>query len=126
MPGQSDHSKAPKILVVEDNFLVAETVAEALTDSGYEVVGPAPTLAAGLELALETELDGALLDVDLAGRYCFPIAEILTKRKVPFLFLTGYHDPSIIPQQMRGASRLTKPFHLSDLGRVTAKAFGPP
>jgi len=124
MPGQSDYPRHPKILIVEDNVLVAETIAEALTDSGYEVVGPAPTLNAGLELAAENDLDGALLDVDLAGRYCFPIAMMLAERNVPFLFLTGFHDPSVIPPELRTASRLTKPFHLSDLGRVTAKAFG--
>jgi DNA-binding response OmpR family regulator len=124
MPGQSDRPRHPKILLVEDNALVAETIAEALTDSGYEVIGPAPTLSAGLELAADTNLDGALLDVDLAGRYCFPIAVMLAERNVPFLFLTGYHDPAIIPPELRAASRLTKPFRLSDLGRVTAKAFG--
>lgn len=126
MPGQSDTPRAPKILIVEDNSLVAETIAEALIDNGYEVVGPAPTLNEGLDLALETELDGALLDVDLAGRTCFPIAVLLTKRHVPFLFLTGYHDASVIPPELRSAWRLTKPFHLADLGEVTAKAFGAP
>lgn len=124
MPGQSDIQKHPKILVVEDNDLVAETIAEALIDDGYEVVGPAPTLNAGLEFAHDTELDGALLDVNLAGRLCFPIAMVLAERNVPFLFLTGYHDASVIPPELRWAWRLTKPFHLADLGKVTAKAFG--
>lgn len=124
MPGRSEGRTAPKILIVEDNTLVAETIAEALTDHGYEVVGPAPTLAAGLELAAARELDGALLDVDLAGRLCFPIAKMLAKRRVPFLFLTGFHDVSVIPPDLRWAWRLTKPFHLSDLGRAAAKAFG--
>jgi DNA-binding response OmpR family regulator len=124
MPGQSDHAKSLKILVVEDNTLVAETIAEALIDGGYEVVGPAQSLNDGLELAQDAELDGALLDVDLAGRFCFPIAHVLVGRKVPFLFLTGYHDASIIPMALRSAWRLTKPFHLADLDRVTAKAFG--
>ncbi|HEY1795083.1 MAG TPA: response regulator [Stellaceae bacterium] len=124
MPEQSDNRRPPKILIVEDNTLVAETIAEALMDSGYEVVGPAPTLSAGMELAVDADLDGALLDVDLAGRMCFPIAAILAKRKVPFLFLTGYHDASVIPPELRWAWRLTKPFHLADLDRVTAKAFG--
>lgn len=124
MPARSDFSRPPKILVVEDNTLVAETIAEALIDNGYEVVGPASTLSAGLELAAETELDGALLDVDLAGRLCFPIAKMLAERKIPFLFLTGYHDASVIPPELRWAWRLTKPFHLAELGKVAAKAFG--
>jgi DNA-binding response OmpR family regulator len=124
MPVQSDHVKPLKILIVEDNTLVAETIAEALADSGYEVVGPAQSLSAGLELAHDADLDGALLDVDLAGRYCFPIAHVLADRHVPFLFLTGYHDASIIPRDLRSTWRLTKPFHMSDLGEAAAKAFG--
>jgi DNA-binding response OmpR family regulator len=120
----SDQSKALKILVVEDNTLVAETIAEALIDSGYEVVGPATNLTAGLELAQEEELDGALLDVNLAGRLCFPIAWMLSARKVPFLFVTGYADAAMIPAELRSTGRLTKPFRLAELGAVALKAFG--
>jgi DNA-binding response OmpR family regulator len=118
-------AKPLKILIVEDNALVAETIAEVLVDSGYEVVGPAQSLSAGIELAQDAEIDGALLDVDLAGRFCFPIAEILRGRNVPFLFVTGYHDASVIPTALRSTRRLTKPFNVSDLGAVAAKAFGP-
>jgi len=117
-------AKPLKILIVEDNALVAETIAEVLVDRGYEVVGPAQSLSAGIELAQDAEIDGALLDVDLAGRPCFPIAEILRGRNVPFLFVTGYHDASVIPTALRSTRRLTKPFNVSDLGAVAAKAFG--
>jgi DNA-binding response OmpR family regulator len=124
MPVPSANAKPLKILIVEDNALVAEVIAEALIDNGYEVVGPAQSLSAGLELAQDTDLDGALLDVDLAGRFCFPIAHVLADRNVPFLFLTGYHDASVIPSDLRSTWRLTKPFHVSDLGHAAAKAFG--
>ena len=124
MPQRMDAARALRILVVEDNALVAETIAEALTDSGYEVVGPAPNLSSGLELAGCAELDGALLDVNLAGRLCFPIARVLCERKVPFLFVTGYADAAMIPPELRSASRLTKPFRLAELGAVAVKAFG--
>jgi len=124
MPERSDNTKPLKILIVEDNTLVAEIIAEALLDGGYEVVGPAQSLNAGLELAQDADLDGALLDVDLAGRFCFPIAHVLIDRKVPFLFLTGFHDASVIPNDLRSAWRLNKPFHMSDLGEVAARAFG--
>lgn len=124
MPGHSANAKPLKILIVEDNTLVAEVIAETLADQGYEVVGPAQSLSAGLELAQDADLAGALLDIDLAGRPCFPIAHLLADRHVPFLFLTGYHDPSMIPRDLRSTWRLTKPFHLSDLGHAAAKAFG--
>jgi DNA-binding response OmpR family regulator len=119
-----DKSKALKILVVEDNELVAETIAEALLDGGYEVVGPATNLSAGLELAQTEQLDGALLDVNLGGRLCFPIAWVLSERNVPFLFVTGYADAAMIPPDLRSTRQLTKPFRLADLGAVAIKAFG--
>lgn len=124
MPGQRNYPKPPRILVVEDNYLVAEAITEALVASGYEVVGPAPSLRDGLALALNADIDGAFLDVDLGGRFCFPIAKVLADRKVPFLFLTGYHDPSVIPPELRSTWRLTKPFHVSDLSDAAARAFG--
>jgi DNA-binding response OmpR family regulator len=124
MPEQSANAKPLKILIVEDNLLVAETIAAALVDHGYEVVGPAQSLNAGLELAQDADLDGALLDINLAGRLCFPIAHVLADRHVPFLFLTGYHDASVIPSDLRSTWRLTKPFHVSDLGNAAAKTFG--
>ncbi|HEX3883266.1 MAG TPA: response regulator [Stellaceae bacterium] len=113
-----------KILVVEDNALVAETIAEALIDGGYQVVGPASNLSAGLVLAQGEELDGALLDINLGGRLCFPIAWVLSERNVPFLFVTGYADTAMIPPELRSTWRLTKPFRIAELGAVAVKAFG--
>jgi DNA-binding response OmpR family regulator len=114
-----------RILVVEDNFLVAETIAQALKDWGYIVVGPASNLASGLTLAREAEIDGALLDVNLGGRYCFPIAIALRDRHVPFMFLTGYDDMTIIPPELRDTRRIGKPFRGAELGSAAAEAFGP-
>jgi len=110
MLGGSDKHKSLKILVVEDNLLVAETIVQALEDNGYEVVGPAPNLGRGLELASGADLDGALLDVNLGGRFCFPIARVLSDRHVPFMFLTGYDDATIIPPELRETKRLVKPY----------------
>ena len=126
MLGGSDKHKSLKILVVEDNLLVAETIVQALEDNGYEVVGPAPNLGRGLELASGTDLDGALLDVNLGGRFCFPIARVLSDRHMPFMFLTGYDDATIIPPELRETKRLVKPFHVADLGAVAVKTFGDP
>jgi DNA-binding response OmpR family regulator len=113
-----------RILVVEDNLLIADTIALALEECGYAVVGPAPSLNAGLALAETEEIDGALLDVNLAGKRCFPIAMVLMSRHVPFMFLTGYDDPTIIPPDLRFIRRLGKPFHIADLGTAAAEAFG--
>lgn len=126
MSGRFDTHAPLRILVVEDNDLVAETISEALLDSGYEVVGPAPSLGDGLELARHAELDGAILDVDLGGQFSFPIAFILRDRRVPFLFLTGYDDPTIMPTDWRTTRRLVKPFRIADLTDIVAAVVGDP
>jgi hypothetical protein len=77
-----------------------------LQDVGCHIIGPVPRLAQGLALATTASLDGALLDINLAGERCFPIAEALAARDIPFAFLTGYGDFAI-PPEYRGAPRLS-------------------
>jgi DNA-binding response OmpR family regulator len=103
-----------RVLVVEDTLLVADLIVDALREHGCTVVGPVPRLEQGLTLAVDEQLDGALLDVNLAGKRCFPIAETLTARGVPFAFLTGYGDAGI-PSKYRGSARLAKPFSVDIL-----------
>jgi DNA-binding response OmpR family regulator len=111
-----------RILVVEDSALIADLIVDALNDSGCSAVGPAPRLAQGLMLAAVERLDGALLDINLAGEACFPIAAALGARGVPFAFLTGYGDRGI-PAEYRGAPRLTKPFAVEALMALVARCF---
>lgn len=111
-----------RILVVEDTLLVAEMIEDALHDLGCDVIGPAPRLQRGLALAGEAGLDGALLDVNLAGERCFPIADALAERGVPFAFLTGYGDAGIPPEYQR-VPRLAKPFDLRSLEGLVARYF---
>jgi len=112
--------------VVEDNFLVAEVMCDLLRDEGCVVVGPASRLERGLCLARDAELDAALLDINLNGERCFAIAELLSRRHVPFIFLTGYDEGSIIPAALRGAPLLGKPVSdfklLATLGALLAHA----
>ena len=98
-----------KVLVVEDNLLLAEVTKILLEDSGCQVVGPAGWLERGLELAQDEPLDGAVLDINLHGEMSFAIAEVLCARGVPFVFVTGYEDRSIVPMAYRSAPRLDKP-----------------
>ena len=92
-----------KVLVVEDNLLLAEVTKILLEDSGCQVVGPAGWLERGLELARAEPLDGAILDINLHGDMSFAIAEVLCARGVPFIFVTGYEDRSIVPLAYRSA-----------------------
>jgi DNA-binding response OmpR family regulator len=103
-----------QILVVEDSLLIADLITEVLRDHGCTVVGPVPRLNQGLAFADREQLDGALLDVNLAGERCFPIAALLAARDVPFAFLTGYGEAAI-PLEYQGAARLSKPFNIAHL-----------
>lgn len=99
-----------KILVVEDNYLIAEHVCSVLDDEGCEVLGPVPRVAAGLALiARGPRPDCALLDVNLNGELCFPLARALAGDAVPVIFLTGYDDRAIIPPDFEPATVLGKP-----------------
>ncbi|MCA1941781.1 MAG: response regulator [Caenispirillum bisanense] len=98
-----------RILVVEDEFLIADDLCDGLAARGAVVVGPAPTVGSALELVgRATRLDGAVLDINLGGEPVFPVAEALLKRRVPFLFTTGY-DAFHIPPRFATAERYMKP-----------------
>jgi len=103
-----------RILVVEDEILISEMIADRLHDVGCEVIGPAASLERGTTLASNENLDGAFLDVNLTGKPSFSIAEILTRREVPIAFLTGYGE-SAIPEAYRQIPFLSKPFELHEL-----------
>lgn len=110
-----------RILVVEDNFLVAENMRELLTARGCDVIGPAPRVEVALSLlAANGRVDGAMLDINLGGEDCFPIAAALLERAIPFLFLTGYDEGMSIPAEFSHAPRLSKPVAERDL-IVTAR-----
>lgn len=82
---------APKVLIIEDEGLVALTMEDLLTDLGCEVVASFGAVGPALAwLAEEPVLDGALLDVNLGGEMVYPIADALKARRVPFVFATGY------------------------------------
>ena len=99
-----------RVLIVEDESLVAMLLETILEDLGCVVVGPASNIDDGLVAAQETsDLDAALLDVNVAGREVFPVAEALMDRQVPVVFSTGYGE-SGLPPHWRGRPTLQKPF----------------
>ena len=99
-----------RVLIVEDESLVAMLLETILEDMGCVPVGPASTVDEGLQMVTGGEhIDAALLDVNVAGRQVFPIAEALKERGVPFVFSTGYGEGGL-PDEWRGQSTLQKPF----------------
>ncbi len=112
-----------KVLVVEDNFLLAEVTKDLLEQNGWQVVGPVGWLASGVKIAQDEELDGAILDINLHGEFSFPIAEVLRAHGVPFMYVTGYNDVAIIPAALRTVKRLDKPVADGDLLEAAATLF---
>ena len=97
-----------RILIVEDEALIAMMLGEALAERGGDVVGPANTLAAGLRLAESEALDAAVIDVNLNGESADPVAVALDQRGIPFVVTSGYGQS---PEMQRfNAAVFDKPY----------------
>jgi CheY-like chemotaxis protein len=103
-----------RVLVVEDEPLVAMDIVSRLTEAGCNVIGPAGTLEKAKSLIEASELDAALVDANLAGNPVDAIAAALTRRKVPFAFVTGYGREAL-PAGFRDAPIVAKPFTEQEL-----------
>lgn len=112
-----------RVLVVEDEALLAMTMEDMLADLQCEMVGPVGRVAAAVNLADSEALDGALLDLNLGGVEVFPVARKLHGRGIPFIFVSGY-GPEVLPAEWRGRPMLRKPFMFEDLAKSMEKAFG--
>jgi DNA-binding response OmpR family regulator len=114
-----------RVLVCDDNLLMADVVAEFLLECGVEPMGPVGRLESAMRMARERALDGAILDINLNGRPCFPVCAILSARRIPFIFLTGY-PAAAIPIEYRGAPLVAKPFEPNEMKEVLAQMLGLP
>jgi len=114
-----------RILLVEDMLLAALELDKLLRCTGIEPVGPAARLEQALALAERERLDGAVLDINLDGKMVFPVAEVLRRRGVPFVFLTGYGDVAALPDEFRSERRLIKPVRTEELRVALADALTP-
>jgi DNA-binding NtrC family response regulator len=119
----SDLPNGLRVLVAEDCFLIAEDIAEMLRAHGCRVLGPFARLRPAQPVVEAEPLDGALLDLWLADGFCFPLAEILDARLVPFVFLSGYGDAEILPAKFRSRPFIAKPFHESELLELVRREF---
>jgi CheY-like chemotaxis protein len=98
-----------RVLVVEDEYLVAKSLETTLRALGCEVVGTASTVAAACDLIKTNSPDIALLDINLSPGTCEPVARALQYRHIPFVFITGYTNLNMLPDDLRGHCILTKP-----------------
>jgi DNA-binding response OmpR family regulator len=129
--GTGDATLAPpiagrRVLLVEDELLVAMLIEPALQQEGWVVLGPLVRLASALEAARSEVIDAAILDMDLAGEDTRPVADALEARGIPFLFLTGYGADGLPPDKPHWRA-LGKPFRLDALlGTLAAVVAGAP
>jgi CheY-like chemotaxis protein len=110
-----DSSQAQtRVLVVEDEYLIRMLVEDMLADLGYAVAAAVGTIAEASEFAVTGDFSAAILDVNLDGEEIFPVADILSKRGLPFVFVTGYGERSL-PERYRDRPALQKPFQAEQL-----------
>ena len=112
-----------RVLVVEDESLVAMLLETMLEDMGCVPVGPASSVDEGLRLVGEQPIDAALLDVNVAGTPVFAVAEALETKGIPLVFSTGYGEGGL-PEHWRGRPTVQKPFTEAVIRDALMKALG--
>jgi two-component SAPR family response regulator len=110
-----------RVLVVEDESMVALHLENMLEEMGCRVVASVPRLVKALRVAGSMDFDLAVLDINLAGEVVYPLAMRLAHRGVPFVFSTGYSTSSL-PPELSDRPVLRKPFTLASLKKAVALA----
>ena len=109
----SEDDSKPRVLLAEDEMLLAMMLEDRLEHSGYHVI-KAARLRACLDLAESAPIDVAILDINLAGEASFPVATVLRQRGIPFLFSSGYGDDGL-PEAWKAEKVLQKPYDTKQL-----------
>ena len=109
-----------RLLIVEDEYLIRLLLEDMLVEFGCSIAAVASNLEEGKKAAQTTEIDLAILDVNIDGHQVFPIADILRGRKLPFIFITGYGARGL-PDAYRDTPTLQKPFQMQDLKATLAR-----
>lgn len=118
MPDTTDLA-GRRVLVVEDDFFLANDLAQALRAAGAVIVGPLPRSALALEALAHGGVDAAVVDINLGEGPSFDLADALKQAGVPFVFVTGY-DEVLIPQRLAHVGRVQKPADLQTLVQAVA------
>jgi len=112
-----------RLLVVEDEYMVADHIVILLEEFGCDVAGPVATIEGALAAVDDGGLDGALLDANLKGISSAPIAAALHAASVPFVVVTGYGARGLAEDTLDRAPRLTKPFKAAELEAILIAEF---
>lgn len=101
-------NRTRRVLIVEDDYFIADDLAKELARAGLDVVGPVPSLARALAIVGEEQIDGAVLDINLNGDKVYEVADALLADGIPVVFVTGYERPSI-PERYKDVPLCLKP-----------------
>lgn len=101
--------KGARVLVVEDEYFIADDLKRILEKAGARVSGPVATLKSAHQSVNEGDFDFAVVDLNLRGESALPIADRLLEQQKPFVIATGY-DSAVVPERLSGVSRIEKPF----------------
>ena len=110
--------KGTRVLIVEDNFVVADALKYLIEVYEGSVTAIAPSVERAVDALASTTVDVAVLDIDLKGKSVAPLTEHLRAVGIPFLFLTGYADAQLLPEHLRDRPRLDKPVEAERLVRT--------
>ena len=111
-----------RILVVEDEFLIAMNLVDALENAGSFVLGPVASVAKAIsKIESEAHIDAAVVDVNLGGLLAFPVADMLVARKIPFIFTSGYED-NVLKTRYSQVKNCLKPYHFRAMEEALVEA----
>lgn len=111
-----------RILVVEDELMLALEVERLLGELACEVVGSVGSVRKALATLEVAAVDGAVLDVHLRDGFVYPVTSVLSTRNIPYLFVTGY-DADVLPLEVRNRPRLRKPLESRSFQRLAHEVF---
>ena len=103
-----------RVLIVEDEYFLADDLSRSLVQAGAKVVGPIGTLAEAQDRVRGDDFDMAVVDMNLRGDFAYAVAERLNADRVPFVIATGYNETAL-PERLKHVPRVEKPFAAHDV-----------
>jgi DNA-binding response OmpR family regulator len=119
----SSHATA-RILLLEDDLLLAMDMEDYLVQGGHQVIGPFGRIGEALEAIPQSDLSGAIIDLNLRGELSFPVIELLQAQAVPFIVCSGYAELPELKRRLNGVPLLPKPWSPEALSGLMKATFG--
>jgi DNA-binding NtrC family response regulator len=118
-----DDIRGRRILIAEDEAMIALDLESVLEDLGCEIIGPVANVEDIVQQCEAHHPDGALLDINLRGKQVFAVLPQLIQQGLPVIITSGYDDVTLIPQDFRGLPRISKPFNQTALRELCVTVF---